>query len=254
VTSKLSVITITFNNFEDLLNTTKSLVGINIEHNIVNGGTCPLTKNFLSSFDGNHLSEKDHGIADAFNKGLDISTGDFVTFLNSGDVLLDTEYYREAIEILEKNPDLAFVYADICFIDRYAGKIRIKSGNPLPSMSFLHPTLIIRKTLIKKIGPFKLEYKIAIDLDFVYRLVRSGAIGHYIPRMVVEMEGTGISSTNYSLNYVETAKIILRNKDYSWNSFKFLIQRSVMLVLKFSLLACRGDSLLKWYRRKRYRL
>lgn len=253
--TRLSVVTITFNNFDELLETCNSLKGILfIEHCVINGGSCSKTLNFLTNHPGPSISEKDNGISDAFNKGFKLSTGEFITYLNSGDILISQDYYKDAIEAFASDPELDFVYADICYKDKYAGHIRVRSNNPLPSMPYLHPTLIVRKNIMKKTGLFSREYKIAMDLDFAYRLMSGGFKGLYIPRMVVEMDGEGVSSKNYIRGYSEVIKIILRNRDFSYRSLKFILVRSIAMLAKILLLKLRGDLILTLYRKKRYQI
>ena len=85
----LSIITVTYNNFDDLYRTLNSLNKVKgIEKVVVNGGDCLKTKEYLSVFDGIAISEPDKGISDAFNEGVSNANGDNVMFLNSGDILL----------------------------------------------------------------------------------------------------------------------------------------------------------------------
>ena len=87
----ISIITVTYNNFDDLYRTLNSLEKIDgIEKVVVNGGDCAKTKEYLSDFDGISISEPDKGISDAFNKGVSRANGDNLMFLNSGDCLLYT--------------------------------------------------------------------------------------------------------------------------------------------------------------------
>jgi glycosyltransferase involved in cell wall biosynthesis len=248
----LSVITITYNNFTELKATLDSLKDRPLESIVINGGNCPETKSFLESFTGSSLSESDEGISDAFNKGLDLSTGAYVTFLNSGDILIDTSYYSEALNIFKTRPEIDFVYADIEFNDIYAGPIRVNSGKTLPHMPFVHPTLIVRRDLFKKIGEFDVSLKIAMDLDFVYRMLRLGSRGQHIPRMVVRMDGTGISSTNPIAVFREIFFVILKNKDFSLRSFFFLLTKGIALFFKLLILAFKGESILRLYRIRKY--
>ena len=251
---EISVITITYNNYTELQLTLGSLKGLSIESVLVNGGTCPDSELLCTSYNGLVISEPDNGISDAFNKGFKKSSGKYVTYLNSGDSLSDYNYYAEAVEILNTKPDIDFVYADISFNDHFAGKIRVRSVNHLPNMPFLHPTLIVRRSVIERIGLFNIEYNFAMDLDFAYRLVKSGAKGYYIPRMTVMMDGQGVSSKNFTRVYGEVMKIIYRNKDFSWRSFRFIFFRTVALLIKVLMLKIKGDKLLGWYRKNRYRI
>ena len=64
----ISVITVTYNNFDDLYRTLDSLEEVEgIEKVVVNGGMCAKTKEYLSDFDGISISEPDKGISEAFN-------------------------------------------------------------------------------------------------------------------------------------------------------------------------------------------
>ena len=67
----VSVITVTYNNYNDLHRTLRSLKNVTgIESVVVNGGDCNKTKKLLSNYDGIAISEPDKGISDAFNKGV----------------------------------------------------------------------------------------------------------------------------------------------------------------------------------------
>jgi glycosyltransferase involved in cell wall biosynthesis len=250
----LSVITVTFNNFSELEDTLNSLPEVGIESVVVNGGSCEKTKALLSTRRGPSVSENDKGISDAFNKGFKLAIGEYITYLNSGDVLIDKNYYKEAQDFLSSHSDIDFVYADICFVDQFAGEIRVKSNQPLPHMPFLHPTLILRRSVMEEAGLFSLDYKIAMDLDFVYRLLKLGAKGHYFPRMVVKMDGTGVSSKNFIRSYKEVFKIAVSNKDYSLRALTFFAKNGLKLGAKLLLLKSGGDTLLGKYRQNRYKL
>ena len=127
----ISIITVTYNNFDDLHRTLDSLEEINgIEKVVVNGGDCLKTKEYLSEFDGIAISEPDKGISDAFNKGVSQASGDNVMFLNSGDVLLSPDYLKEAENIINFNPEISFVHSDLVFEDRISGDIRLTALQP----------------------------------------------------------------------------------------------------------------------------
>lgn len=249
----ISIVTVTFNNYDELILTLSSLPS-SVESVVVNGGDCERTKNYLLTYKGKSITEKDRGISDGFNKGFKLASGDYIVYVNSGDKVIDQEYFIEAEEMLNSRPELDFVYADINFIDQFAGEIRVRSINNFPHMPYLHPTLIVRKSLMERIGLFNLEYKNAMDLDFAYRLIKSGAKGHYIPRMVVKMDGQGVSSQNYIRGFKEVVRIIFRNRDYSPRSISFIVKRVLSLLGKVLLLKLGGSKILGLYRSIRYKI
>ena len=97
---KLSIVTICFNNLQDLITTCKSVDDQHLkpfEHIIINGSTNSEIKNWYES--SNHpsyriiINELDGGISDAFNKGISKATGDVIHLLNSGDIYFDEKHF-----------------------------------------------------------------------------------------------------------------------------------------------------------------
>ena len=178
----LSIITLTYNNFDELNETLASLPKNDlIESIVVNGGNSADTFEFLKNYNDKVINEKDEGIADAFNKGIKASSGDAIMFLNSGDVLIDPSYPTEAFKLLNENKDIYFVHSNILFLDLLGAELFMKPpfcnlGRGLP---YLHPTMIVRKSVFDEIGLFNTDYKIAMDFDFVVRLVKKGYKGFY---------------------------------------------------------------------------
>lgn len=249
----ISVVTITFNNFEELISTLKSLERADgIESVVINGGNCPQTQDYLKNYFGPSLSEKDSGISDAFNKGWKKASGDAILYLNSGDVLIDPTYLSEANRILQ-NRDVDFIYADILFADPTAGELLIRSGASLPNMPFNHPTLIVRKEIFELIGGFDLNYKIAMDLDFVYRMLKVSQKGYYISKPVVRMDGRGVSSSRHYKVLKEKTKVALNNKDYSFRTFLILIRQLIIIIIKKILSKLRLLDFIDAYRKSKYR-
>ena len=200
----ISVITVTYNNYDDLHLTLHSLKNVDdIESVVVNGGDCNKTKKLLSNYDGIAISEPDKGISDAFNKGVIHATGENVMFLNSGDVLLSPDYLQEAEKTLNFNPEISFVHSDLLFDDRIGGDIRLTALQPFffrtpplgRGMPYHHQSMIVRKNVFDKTGLFNLQYKISMDFDWVCRLHKHRLKGFYWNiEPVVKMDGGGISA------------------------------------------------------------
>ena len=232
----ITVVTITFNNYEELLQTLASIDGLAIESVVINGGSCEKTKKFLDNYSGTSVSEPDLGVSDAFNKGISKSTGESIMFLNSGDLLTDPNYLKDADVILRENSTVDFVYADVLLIDTIAGPIIIKSNGVLPNIPYLHPTLILRKKCFTQTGNFKLKYKSLMDLELTYRMAKAGLKGLYLERPVVKMDGTGISSMNYGLFLKEKVQVIIEHKDFSFSSVLIVCRLLLTFVIRKVLL------------------
>ena len=242
----LSIITITLNNFEELLSTVESVRDLNgCEHIIINGGECPQTLEFLQGYYGKSVSEPDQGISDAFNKGIRLSSGDAIIMLNSGDILLDRTYPARASQILDQDPQIDFVHADLIFEDSLIGSyimrpLRTKnvlSPNIGRGMPYRHQSMVVRKEVYGRVGFFNLNY-ICSDFDWVCRweldLKKSHGKAYYSQGdPVIIMDGGGISSTQERKIILEAIKIIRqRNKHISFlekiRSYSALFRRLVL--------------------------
>ena len=246
----LSIITITLNNFEELLRTVESVRDLNgCEHIIINGGECPQTLEFLQGYNGKSVSEPDQGISDAFNKGIRLSSGDAIIMLNSGDILLDRTYPARASQILDQDPQIDFVHADLIFEDTLIGSyimrpLRTKnvlSPNIGRGMPYRHQSMVVRKEVYGRVGFFNLNY-ICSDFDWVCRwelgLKKSHGKAYYSQgNPVIIMDGGGISSTQERKIILEAIKIIRqRNKHISFlektRSYSALFRRLVLFSVR----------------------
>ena len=242
----LSIISITFNNSEELLNTVESVRGLdNCEHIIINGGSCPKTSEFLQGYSGKTVSEPDLGISDAFNKGIRYSQGEAVIMLNSGDILIDRTYPEQALQILNKHPEIDFVHADLIFEDALIGPYIMRplrtQNNFHPNigrgMPYRHQSMVVRKSIYNKVGLFNLNY-ICSDYDWVCRweLIskKSNGIAYYLlGDPVIKMDGAGISSVQEGKIIKEAIQIIVkRSKDCNFLvnivSYNALLMRVLM--------------------------
>jgi glycosyltransferase involved in cell wall biosynthesis len=171
---KISIITPTFNSEKYLERCIKSIWSQdynNIEHIIIDGDSNDETKNIIKKYQNNKtilISEKDDGIWDAMNKGLKISSGDIVGFLNSDDY-----YYPDAIRTVVKyfnNNNIDFLFATTQKYKLMYGykpwKIRFSFGfYTSHSVGFF-----INRERHLKIGFYNTKY-FSADLDFFYKMI-----------------------------------------------------------------------------------
>ena len=213
----ISIVTITYNNYEELIKTLSSIPELPfIESVVVNGGQCTRTKEFLKSYSGVSVTEKDEGIADAFNKGVMLSSGKYIMFLNSGDVLLSPSYLQKSYLHLNENSDIAFVHSNIIFCDQIGTDLFIKPQmkNVGRGMPYHHQSMIVRREVFNEIGLFKKKLKYAMDFDLVVRMEKKKLIGYYINQeAVVKMDGAGIS-VRKEIESIKECYKVLKNENY----------------------------------------
>ena len=123
---KISVITVVKNNKKDIernINSVLNQTYKNYEHIIIDGksddGTLDIIKKYQNKI-SYWVSQKDDGLYDAMNKGLDLAKGDIIGILNSDDI-----YYEKALEYVkqyfEKYENIDFLYGTVIKYKKLCG-------------------------------------------------------------------------------------------------------------------------------------
>lgn len=183
----ISLITATYNSALTIADTLDSVLAqtyADIDYWIVDGGskdnTMDIVRSYEPRFNGrlHWISEKDHGIYDAMNKGISHCTGDVVGILNSDDYFTSDNIIERVAQEMSAHHDVDAVYGDIHFIkDGIPDKVvRYYSSRPFRPMwlrfGFMpaHPSFYARREVFEKYGLYSLDYKLAADYDMMVRL------------------------------------------------------------------------------------
>ena len=216
---KVTVVTAVLNDAGHIEQTILSVISqtnIEIEYIIVDGGSKDGTLELIGKYKDKIsllISEPDRGVYDAMNKGIKYSTGDFVYFLNSGDVLLNPSILSKIKleELKERNAiiygNVIVAYGNIEALEKprpfYKSKMKFK-GIGICHQSMFFPGKLIRNE------KYDLSYNIAADYDLAYRLWRKGTVFLYKDITIAKYDwGKGISSNPYKLLdvYRENARV-----------------------------------------------
>lgn len=172
----LSIVTITYNNPEDLLKTYNSLESFRKaggQHIIVNGGT---TIKHLISDDCILLEEPDKGIYDALNKGIHLAQTPYLMLIHSGDLFVATlNVLEEQINAInEKQLDILL---NDCTIEFGTGKRLMSSKNWKPWMFKLgaqppHPPTIYRRSFVEHLE-YDINHPVIADFDYLERIFKN---------------------------------------------------------------------------------
>ncbi|MDC3154332.1 glycosyltransferase [Bacteroidota bacterium] len=202
---KISIITVSYNSSETISKCIKSVnyqSFKNIEHVFIDGGSNDRTIEIIkkeSKRKNKIISEKDDGIYDAMNKGIKLSSGDFILFLNSDDIFYSKNTVKSISSSLLKGYDV--VYGDIIFVKKNKTVRTWNSGN-INSKKINygwhppHPGLTVKKEVFKNIGAFDLKFNLSADYDFMQRLFRSKKYSiFYLREKLVKMSIGGKSTT-----------------------------------------------------------
>lgn len=219
---KLSVVTIVFNdvnNIQKTMNSVFSQTYSNIEYIIIDGastdGTTEKIKNNSEKIDY-WISEPDNGLYDAMNKGLKKATGDYICFLNSGDLFYD-EFTVENIFKSSDNQNVDVFYGDTLIVDdngNIKGKRRHRPPKKLTWKSFKYGMLVSHQAFIPslKITPlYDLNYKYSSDFDWCIKILKkSTTIINTNIDLIRYLDG-GLTKKRFKASLKERFKIMVKN-------------------------------------------
>ena len=228
---KISIITVVRNNvatINDAINSILSQTYKNIEYIVIDGastdGTVGVVQSYTNKID-KFITEKDHGLYDAMNKGITLATGDIIGILNSDDMYFDINVIEDiANTFLEKKTDS--VFGDLHYVDknntnkvmRHWKTSDFKLGSFAKGWHPPHPSFFAKKEVYEKYGLFDLELSISADFDLMLRFLEKHQISSvYLPKTLVKMR-TGGQSNNSIRNIITSNKSIL--KSFSKNKIK----------------------------------
>lgn len=241
---KISIITVVWNNVNTISDTINSVLSQNyenIEYIIIDGGSTDGTLSLLES-KRNQLSvlvsERDEGIYDAMNKGIDLAKGEVIGFLNSDDFYFDNKVISKVAREFSKDPFLEANYADLIYVDpsdtskiiRYFKSSKFKNGLFLKAWCPPHPTFFVRKSVYKRYGKFNLNYNLASDVDIMMRFLEKYKIKSlYTPEIWVKMRMGGVSNKNLKNIWLQNKEILnsFNNNGLKVNSITFFIYKII---------------------------
>ena len=241
---KVTIITATYNSVKTLEDTMKSVLAqtyADIEYIVVDGASTDGTQQLIRQYEplfGNRLkwiSEKDKGIYDAMNKGIQMAFGDVVGILNSDDYFTSHDVIERMVSSFD-NKALDAIYGDIHFIrDGQPDKcLRYYSSKPFRPLwlrfGFMpaHPSFYCRREVFEKVGLYKTDYKIGSDYEMMVRLFMVHKIrAKYLPIDFVTMRTGGASTRNVK------SRIQLIKEDVRGCRENGIYTNSLMICIKF---------------------
>ena len=191
-----------------------------IEYVVVDGASTDGTGEIIEANDDQVsvlLSEPDEGLYDAFNRGVAVSTGDYVAVLNADDAI-DSDHIEKSVRALEES-GADFSYGDVEMIHQRDGVEHVEHrpadhdyAKTLPSgtTDLHHATMVVHRRVFEKIGLFRKGLRIAADYDWFIRMHRAGFKGVY-SGVTSRMSHGGVSTERQELSIFEAAYVAYKN-------------------------------------------
>ncbi|WP_052158152.1 glycosyltransferase family 2 protein [Lacinutrix jangbogonensis] len=212
-TPVLSIIIPTYNSastlsatLDSILNQTFKDVELLIMDGLSIDKTLEIATRYQKQFDNVFVySEKDKGVYDAMNKGIDLSKGDFLYFMGSDDVFYNNTVLANMLT--KGNVLFDFIYGSV----EFKKSKRIHSGessfNKLvwEQISICHQAIFYSRETFDTIGYYNLKYFIHADYDFNIRCFKNKAIKiKYVDSIVAIFNEAGLSGLNSNADAFHT--------------------------------------------------
>ena len=232
---KFTIIVVSLNTKKDFLKTINSIKKQkfkNYEVIIVDGKSNDGTIEKINKIKDKKIKSiigKDKGIYDAMNKGISRSLGDWVIFLNSGDLFYDQNVLQK---ISQKTKDkYEILYGDTVVRNQsFSYKIMAKKFTQVTVlMPFCHQSTAVKKNLLIK-NKFSLKYKIASDFNFFIKIFNSKHFFYNMNIIISKVKFNGLSDINRNQVFNENIEIIKKN------NYHFSLILKLIILKNFNLL------------------
>ena len=214
---KISIVTINYNNLAGLKKTRESIISQtykDYEWIVIDGGSTDGAKEFLQEHSEEMVywcSEKDKGVYNALNKGIQHVTGDYVICMNSGDFFYD-EYVLEYV--CGENPTADIVYGDWVQLFEDGHTVNLYAPKKF-SLHFIcngnisHQAIFARADIMKN-SPYDERYKVYADWAKWIELTLKKCTFQYVPYNICYFMMGGLCCTSNNLN--EERKMLRENE------------------------------------------
>ena len=216
---ELSIITINYNNLEGLQKTINSVVSQtwrNFEWIVIDGGSTDGSKELIEKYQDHFTywcSEPDKGVYNAMNKGIAKAGGEFLLFMNSGDMFVDERVIDEFISagwsedyitgdvILDGDVTRIMTYPD----EKDMDLDYMRHGVLCHQSSFIHRSLFTRYGVYDETMHIAADWKFALEVIIIH-----GCDYRHWNRIVADYATDGISGIveNQCLHWQERAKVL----------------------------------------------
>lgn len=229
---RISIVTITFNAARCLQRTLDSVARQtypHIEHLIVDGQSKDDTVAIAHRYQqaSRHtvtvLSEPDKGLYDAMNKGLRMATGDYIVYLNAGDMLYADDTIAVVARCAEAEGLPAVIYGDTAITDADGHFLRMRRHRPPEQLSWrsfkkgmlvCHQAFYARLDIARDI-PYDLQYRHSADVDWCIRVMheaerRKQKLAN-TRQVLANFEEGGDSKQNHRASLLERYQVMSRH-------------------------------------------
>jgi glycosyltransferase involved in cell wall biosynthesis len=206
---KVTIITTVLNAVKTIEQTILSVINQsykNIEYIVIDGGSTDGTLDIIERYREQiniFITGPDKGIADGFNKGIALATGEWIGMINA-----DDWYTPKAVELMIQPAAKYSVCCGNLILNGDNGyqQVRRSKVNWLNyGMYIMHPTCFIKRAVYQQVGEYDNTFKIAMDFDMFLRIKRAGYTIKYVNKNIAYMRTAGVSNDVEKMHAEELA-------------------------------------------------
>lgn len=224
LTPKFSIITVTYNAASVIEPTLQSIVAQtyrNFEFLLIDGGSSDGTVEKVRDSGvpiACLVSERDSGLYDAMNKGIERATGDYLCFLNAGDSFHAPDVLEKMVASIaqkETLPDI--LYGETAEVDEKRNFVRMRrlqAPEKLDWRSFRHGMLVCHQAFFARrtLAPtYDLSYRFSADVDWCIRVMKNSKDIVNTHVVVVDYLQNGLSLQNHRASLMERFSIMAKH-------------------------------------------
>jgi glycosyltransferase involved in cell wall biosynthesis len=196
-----------------------------VEYLVIDGastdGSTDIIRKYESKIAG-WLSEEDTGLYNAMNKGIRMAAGEWICFLNCGDVFTDCESIGKVVEgIVSGDENTAVVYGNILVSGTNREKIAKEPCN-LHRMYFCHQSAFVKTGILRRYL-FDEHYRMSADLKFFKQCYYDKHVFIHLNFPVVIYDTSGISNTSRERGLRENIAVV-KEMDKGFDRILFLFR------------------------------
>jgi glycosyltransferase involved in cell wall biosynthesis len=226
----ITVITVVYNGVSLIEKTIQSVIHQkypNIEYIIIDGASTDGSVNIIKSCElkiTKWLSEKDTGIYNAMNKGIKEATGEWICFLNCGDVFVDTQTVQRIVGHLQQSHAADIIYGNI-LVEQQDGTLYERTAKEpcnIHRMHFCHQSAFVKTNLLRDYL-FDEKHKMSADLKFFKQCYYDKRTFVHVNFPIVIYDTSGISNVRRKKGLLDNIAVI-KEIDKGIDKYLFLFR------------------------------
>ena len=227
VSTLVSVVTVLRNSAPTFTRTFRSVCSQDhpgLEYVVVDGGSTDGTLGILQDSQdriGLWISEADQGISDAFNKGIALSRGEIVGLINGDDWYEPGAVRAIVAEMQRTGADIACGRLQYWEGDNKTYLVESDPAQLDRGMTVGHPTVFVRRECYEKYGLYRLDFRLAMDYEWLLRAKAASARFVIIDRCLANMQGGGVGDRRWRDSQREVAKARSLHVEGADNAFAY---------------------------------